>query len=150
MSTEIVKEQIQRFLETDEPEIFSIKGDWGVGKTFMWNKFLESNKYSLSLDKYSYVSLFGLNSLSELKYAIFENSIKKGSIGLKPSIESLKENFSSTFDSSWKQYLPTIGKLPLLKGAGGAIESISFLSVKKTLICIDDLERRGVGPPVSG
>ncbi len=29
MSVELVKEQIQRFLSSDTPEVLAIKGDWG-------------------------------------------------------------------------------------------------------------------------
>jgi len=40
MSLEIVKKEIFRFLESDTPEVLAIKGAWGVGKTYTWNKFI--------------------------------------------------------------------------------------------------------------
>ena len=48
----------------------AITGCWGVGKTFFWNKFRESYKLK---NKYVYVSLFGLESLSDLKTHIYSN-----------------------------------------------------------------------------
>ena len=75
MSIRLVKEEIKRFLNSPEPEVLCIKGKWGVGKTFTWNEYfkqaVKDNK--VSLQNYSYVSLFGQNSLEDLKYAIFEN-----------------------------------------------------------------------------
>ena len=52
-------------------------GQWGVGKTFAWNKYPFQNAQmqgQIGLKRYSYVSLFGINSLDDLKYAIFENT----------------------------------------------------------------------------
>lgn len=54
---------------------------------------LESKKNgTLGLDKYSYVSLFGVNSLQTLKLNIFENIVTKEFIGTDPGIESFKKN----------------------------------------------------------
>ena len=75
MSVKVIKDQIFQFLSSDEPEVMAIKGEWGVGKTFSWKKFLKdaSSEDKISLDRYSYVSLFGINSLEAFKYSIFEN-----------------------------------------------------------------------------
>ncbi len=83
MSIEIVKSQIQEFLSNDKPEVLAIKGAWGVGKTYSWNKFLlnAKNSNAIALERYSYVSLFGINSLDAFKYTIFEHVIKREMIG---------------------------------------------------------------------
>lgn len=143
MALELIEEQIKRFLVEKESTILCIKGDWGVGKTFMWDRVLQENSESLHLNKYSYVTLFGLNSLKELKQSIFESAISKEFIGTEPDITSYKNNLSSLIGRNWKPMLPFISKLPYLDNSGSAIESLSFLSIKQTLICIDDVERKG-------
>jgi hypothetical protein len=69
----------------------------GVGKTFSWKKFLNEakSKNGVKLDRYSYVSLFGINSLEAFKYTIFENVIKKEIIGTEASIDTFKNNATS-------------------------------------------------------
>ena len=87
MSVEIIKNQIFKFLVSDEPEVMAIKGEWGVGKTFSWKKFLkEANSANkIKLNRYSYVSLFGINSLEAFKYTIFENVVRREIIGTEAS-----------------------------------------------------------------
>ena len=71
MSIDIIENQIGRFLASEAPEVMSIKGAWGVGKTYAWTKYLNSakNQHKIALSKYSYVSLFGINSLDDLKFS---------------------------------------------------------------------------------
>jgi hypothetical protein len=92
VSIEIIKSQIDRFLETDTPEVLAIKGAWGVGKTFAWNKFLNEakRKNRIALGRYSYVTLFGLSSLDELKLSMFMGVVQKNHIGNKQDLNALK------------------------------------------------------------
>jgi hypothetical protein len=93
MSTRLVENEIRRFLADKEPEVTCITVHWGVGKTFAWNKHLkEAQKLGkIGLARYSYVSLFGVTSLDDLKYAIFENTVQSSEIG-EPTFETLKRN----------------------------------------------------------
>lgn len=147
MSVEVIKDQIFQFLSSEQPEVMAIKGEWGVGKTFSWKKFLKeacvNNK--VNLERYSYVSLFGINSLEAFKYTIFENVIKKEIIGTEASLETFKNNTTSLIESFGRQSINIFKGAPIVKSFSPAIETISFLSLNKTLICIDDLERKGKG-----
>lgn len=145
MSIEIVKSQIQEFLSNDKPEVLAIKGAWGVGKTYCWNKFLldAKNSNNIALERYSYVSLFGINSLDALKYSIFEHVIKREMIGTEANIETFKSNTTGLLEVLGRKSLGWFKGASLLKSFTPAIESISFLSLNNSLICIDDLERRG-------
>ncbi|WP_335911911.1 MULTISPECIES: P-loop NTPase fold protein [Shewanella] len=147
MSVEVIKEQIFQFLSSDEPEVMAIKGEWGVGKTFSWKKFLKdaSSENRISLERYSYVSLFGINSLEAFKYSIFENVIKREIIGTEASIDTFKNNTASLIESFGRQSFNFLKGAPIVKSFSPAIETISFLSLNSTLICIDDLERKGKG-----
>src|SRR5579885_1071732 len=74
-STQIIREEISRFLRSPEPEVICITGEWGVGKTYTWQTELNEakSKKELGLRRYSYASLFGINSLDGLKLSLFEN-----------------------------------------------------------------------------
>lgn len=145
MSLAAIKKQIFNFLSTDKPEVIAIKGEWGVGKTFTWNKFLRDAKLqnNISLDRYSYVSLFGINSLESFKYSIFENVINKNIIGDETNIETLSENTKSLIEKAGRQSFSFFKGAPIIKSISPAIDSLAFLSMNKTIICIDDLERKG-------
>lgn len=145
MSIEIVKSQIQEFLSNDKPEVLAIKGAWGVGKTYSWNKFLlnAKNSNAIALERYSYVSLFGINSLDAFKYTIFEHVIKREMIGTEANIETFKSNTTGLLEVLGRKSLGWFKGSSLLRSFTPAIESISFLSLNNSLICIDDLERRG-------
>jgi hypothetical protein len=132
MSIRLVKEEIKRFLNSPEPEVLCIKGKWGVGKTFTWNEYLKQavKDNKVSLQNYSYVSLFGQNSLEDLKYAIFEN------------IDSLyQRNIKSFLSKGYK--LST--NIPNIKGFKNILpdKGVLFSVVRNQLICIDDLDRAG-------
>ncbi len=141
MSIETIKTEITRFLESETPEVMAIKGKWGTGKTYSWNKLLKENKDKIKFEKYSYVSLFGINSLEVFKYAIFENAVSRNLIGKDSSIENFKENLLETSTALGKKCLEIFKS----KSNSHTIESLAFLSVRNTLICIDDLERKGEG-----
>jgi hypothetical protein len=69
--TELIENEIQRFLSTEEPEVVCISGHWGVGKTFAWNRYLKDarqKKRGIALERYSCVSLFGVNALDEFNW----------------------------------------------------------------------------------
>lgn len=144
MSLNVAKEQIERFLNTDFPEVMAVKGAWGVGKTYTWNKLLnEANEdKKIRYDKYSYISLFGINSLESLKYAVFEQTINTTLIGKPPSLETFKSNADTLLTSLGKKSFQYFQSAPLVKNFAPAIQSASFLSVNKTIICIDDFERK--------
>ena len=145
MSIAVIKHQIEKFLVNDAPEVMAIKGAWGTGKTYSWRKFLEESKAQkkITLGKYSYVSLFGINSLNELKQAIFECVISRELIGTEPSIETFKANMTAVSSSLGRKALDFLSNVPVFRNFTSTIDSLSFLSLNKTLICIDDLERKG-------
>ncbi|EBJ3262478.1 hypothetical protein DSE42_23030 [Salmonella enterica] len=145
MSLSVVREQILNFVSKSAPSVMAIKGEWGGGKTFSWNKFLLEAKSEnmISASRYSYVSLFGISSLDRLKYSIFENAVSKDSIGHDPSLDSLRKNTLGMLEILGRGSWSKLKELPYIKSAAPAIEAWSFMSVSDSLICIDDLERKG-------
>ena len=106
----------------------AITGSWGVGKTFFWNEFRE--RYKLK-NKYVYVSLFGLESLSDLKTHIYSN---------------IENNHSALEVPRWIRGLPSILKDTRISQFGisasvKVFDSLMFNQVKDAVICFDDFER---------
>jgi predicted AAA+ superfamily ATPase len=88
-----VEKELFRFLSSPIPEVLCINGPWGVGKTYLWKKCLieaSGKGDGLALGRCAYVSLFGVNSLDELKYSIFENTIKSDQVAAGASLDTLK------------------------------------------------------------
>lgn len=140
MSTDLVKQQIQKFLTTNKPEVLAIKGDWGVGKTHYWDMYIEQFKDECALKSYSYVSLFGINSIDALKQSTFLNAIDTNSIGQNKNAKAQAK--------LWADKLKSV-KIPMISnyisGVGEAFSSLSQLALKDTIICFDDLERHSEG-----
>ncbi|QUM78072.1 hypothetical protein HWV00_18670 [Moritella sp. 24] len=155
MSVELVKEQIEIFLKSCEPEVLAIKGRWGIGKTYSWDKYISEFKDEIALNSYCYVSLFGINSLDDLKRGIFDNTVDTNIIGQKPNINTFKQNYQSLVKQVGRKSTGVVKSIakPLVdiavKGLGSGLEdvfsSLSFLSLNETLICFDDIERHSAG-----
>lgn len=144
-SVKLIAEEISRFLKTSEPETICIMGKWGVGKTFAWNQFLRDavTSNAVGLKKYSYVSLFGQNSLEGLKYSIFENTVDIDHINSGPDLGTLSGSLSSIQKLS-RPILGVVGSI-LGKDYFSTIARGFFLTVRDEIICIDDLDRVGKG-----
>lgn len=148
MSVMQVQNALRHFATTKVSRAIVLKGEWGTGKTFIWNEVIRQHRQSFSRSSYSYVSLFGVSSLAELKRAIFTNIVKKDVAGQVATTESIKENFLRLDFSDAKSWLRKATgqtkdvKLPLLGGIGSIVDSIQFASISDTLICIDDFERK--------
>jgi len=145
MSANLVTEEISNFLGRKEAEVICIRGKWGVGKTYAWTSHLESahKKQAIALKRYSYVSLFGVNSLEELKFSIFENVITLSEGLRKADINSLDSFISSLVP--WRKLTRILQNIPVVQNFAGAdiTTLISFMTIHDQIICIDDLERRG-------
>ncbi|WP_156313551.1 hypothetical protein [Erythrobacter sp. SG61-1L] len=148
MSLAVVEEEVRRFLSDKTPEVLCIKGKWGVGKTFGWRAFLRKARddKKLALDSYSYVSLFGLNSLDDLRFALFERTVTGKNIGEDPTPLTFKSVIKDR--DIWRKLKP------IAQGAAGvfnlgsvtdALAKGATLFVRDQLICFDDLERAGTG-----
>ena len=80
-------------MASDEPEVICITGRWGVGKTFAWKKLLQqaADTAQIKLNSYSYVSLFGVNSLDQAKLSVFKNQRQVSAPNDLPTTEWLAE-----------------------------------------------------------
>ncbi|WP_201502768.1 P-loop NTPase fold protein [Psychrobacter cibarius] len=115
----------------------ALTGEWGIGKTRFWNDFYKENHTDLGVSKYSYVSLFGIDSIDALKFEI----------ALSTHDTTQKKDYLTGLKGIFKKGLDAID-LPKLEGTGvtlslgkGLISSAITSLIGDTLICIDDIER---------
>ncbi|EAV5712148.1 hypothetical protein E6P12_17695, partial [Salmonella enterica] len=154
-----VAKALDAFMQSDN-SVLVIKGDWGVGKTFFWNKYYNENKNNLKQIVYSYVSLFGKNSLSDIKREIFHlaKPIKKDKV--ESSFQQQTEEISGIYECiPWlnpkekivhkipflKPIVKYADNTPLLFRATNLISNLEYSLINNYLVCFDDLERRGSG-----
>jgi hypothetical protein len=148
MSIELVRKEIADFITGKDPSVLCLRGPWGVGKTYSWNAILSEKAATndVGLDAYSYVSLFGVNSLDGLKAAIFENTVSTKRDNLDADEESVAALMRKLTDKGrpWARFVENI---PFLRSwvPSGLTAALAFLSVRNAIICFDDLERRGKG-----
>jgi hypothetical protein len=152
MSIQLIKEQIRRFLADDSPSILAICGKWGVGKTHFWNTTIQEyakSKETFKLDKYGYTSLFGINSLGTLKSELFTSIVDRNLAGKDiTNIETAQENKLKTALSYGKMILGSVGPKAadlVMRNSSSIAESLYFASIRKAVICFDDLERKSKG-----
>lgn len=148
MQSNQIENALKDFVCHQERRAVVLKGDWGVGKTYLWRRAFENNKNKIIAKKYSYVSLFGLGSLKDLKRSIFENSIDiKSADKSINSQNTLIDNLQLIYDKSgsgFRKYF-NLGekiKLPFVGDLSSVVDSVQFSMINDTLICIDDFERR--------
>ena len=138
VSVEIAKAVLQKFLGSDQSNVLALTGAWGVGKTHVWNESLEAHRDSIKREKYSYVSLFGLRSLGELRTALLLKSqpIRSESTGVMNRWKVWRGKGNVAF-----KVLPALHGLPYVKNLNASVETFATHMVREMLICLDDLER---------
>ncbi len=140
MSIKSVSTELKRFLESKDPEVICIMGKWGIGKTYTWKKYLQetSQAKKIGLKRYSYVSLFGLNTIESVKNTLFEATVETDCIKNGPNIKTFQDNFKS-MEVTGRALTRLARNLPKIKDYVPDM----FITVRNQIICIDDLERTG-------
>lgn len=150
MSIKLVETAIRDFLSSPEPDVLCLSGRWGVGKTYAWDRYFKAARaeQKIALKRYAYVSLFGIDSLAELKYSIFENAVQTKAGGNEPSLETLRSNAMAVGEQLGRRGVRFLQQAPRVKEYLSGLGPVWFMSVKETIVCIDDIERRGKNLPI--
>ena len=137
-TVEKIEEKLLNLINQEDPFAIALTGEWGIGKTHFWKSFYKKNHNKFKTNKYSYISLFGIDSLESFKYQIAINThdTNKKTDNLLP----IKKLFSSIKD---KITFPKIEvKGFTLAVTQTMINSIISHFIEDTVICIDDFERK--------
>ena len=145
MLTKVVEGEIARFLASTEPEVLCIKGKWGVGKTFAWNRYVLEAKAEkrIVLPRYAFVSLYGVNTPEQLRASITENTVVREQIGEPIDLATVLNDPVGKVRALWRKMLSTLRYVPGSEEVNAIIQQLSFLSVREEIVCLDDLERKG-------
>jgi hypothetical protein len=146
MALRDIRNEINRFLSNDTPEVLCIKGKWGVGKTFAWNTYLKEAhpKGGVKLTKYAYTSLFGIKDLNDLKYSIFENTIPLKDLEKEINVDDFSEKLNYV-QRNFKKIASVVTSNNFVQQYIGGSSRAMFYFVRKQIVCIDDFERAGGG-----
>jgi hypothetical protein len=166
MSLASIRSALANLASSACPQVVTLSGKWGCGKTYLWNQCIkEAAKKDASKDVYySYVSLFGVNSLEAVRRNIFERRLsiydsaieinKQEAVSVHSSIYQLNSSHSLSTPSKPRIALlkakrlirklnATEPNVPYVKSISGLALELRDSFVKDQLICFDDIERRG-------
>lgn len=112
-----------------------INGEWGSGKTFFINKYIEDHDNTNNKKHYLYVSLYGLKDIDELKNKFFTFLLSDGSKRKISGFLSLGLNVVSS--------LSKFNNDNTQKAIESALDLLSSYStkIKDSVVFFDDLER---------
>ncbi|WP_173998901.1 P-loop NTPase fold protein [Agrobacterium rubi] len=145
MSTAQVKKEITRFLNSEETLTLCLSGKWGVGKTHTWNALLKEafENGTVRPTNYAYASLFGLESLKNVRKTVFENTVGAAAFTEKKQLEATVASVSERLGqmgTKWRAVAGFVRGIPIVADYDGLTEA-GFLDVRDQIVCFDDLER---------
>ncbi len=130
-----------------------MQGRWGVGKTYLWRYKVLPLVFNRPGKKiYSYVSLFGISSLAELKTSLAmatEESDQEAKYLEEQKAEQREHwltrarrsvNRAQPLAADVVSFVPTIGA-----DLARLVEKVGYFKIRERIICFDDIERRGDG-----
>ncbi|MBS9760903.1 P-loop NTPase fold protein [Pseudomonas mosselii] len=132
-------------------DVVVLKGNWGVGKTRYWNDYINNKRQSEHerLEKYSYVSLYGLNSIDQVRSKIYHGAeCWSGEQNLSTTLSKDEEQsrlskFLDYLEGKWQAKGERHETVPGLNRLSAALNAFSHSRIDNYLICFDDLERKG-------
>ena len=146
MSVQITKAVLKDFLSNAEANVLSLTGAWGTGKTYAWREALLAQKEDLKFKHYCYVSLFGINSMAELRMSLFTKSVAVSTLGKKLDFDTINEHWGSLaqdwFKAQYARFGPMVKSLPHGSTVSLGVEALAPSAVRDTLVCFDDFERQ--------
>lgn len=132
-----LKQVLDHFFANETQNILIINGEWGVGKTHFWDNYInqkiDGNELAENLKAYSYVSLFGVMSLSTLQEKIITNTAVIN--------ESKYEELLQKGGTNKKGLIGIIADIPFIKNNIYDATPYVHNLIRDQVICFDDLER---------
>jgi len=138
-----IEARLDSFLSSKEAGALVLQGKWGTGKTHLWRHKIMAPLLAKPWEKkYSYVSLFGIDSLGELKTTLamatseFDRDATQQRRRSAPVIRLWWWLWTKLEDIFG--FIPTFGdKL------SAAFRRTSFYLVRNRIVCFDDINQKG-------
>lgn len=146
MSVQITKAVLKDFLSNEETDVLALTGAWGTGKTYAWREAMLAHKDNIKFKQYCYVSLFGINNMSELRMSLFTKSVAVATLDKKLDLDTINEHWR-TIGKDWlkgqyERFGPMMRSLPHGSSVSLGLEALAPSAVRDTLVCFDDFERQ--------
>ncbi|HBO21915.1 MAG TPA: hypothetical protein DD649_03375 [Providencia sp.] len=122
-----MRNKIESFLSEEYNSGLMIVGDWGIGKTFYTLNLLKTINHGHRFDSQSYVSLLGMNKIEDVERNIHDNIRYFNKDGVTNLIKDTLK----------------IDKKLKFRNASFDITNFVPNRLNKTIIILDDLERKG-------
>jgi hypothetical protein len=160
MQFSLPSKSLDSFFSSDD-QVMAIRGPWGVGKTYLWDAYIQNriSRCDLPQAAYSYVSLFGKSSLLDVRTSIFQSA------KLISACEKIESNNDQRLDDPsrllvrvpWVRdvnnkskarpwlinWLTNLARsIPQADKNGGIIASLKYKLVKDYVVCFDGLEHK--------
>lgn len=137
---------LDEFIRSEVASTLTFQGTWGRGKTHLWNDrwnayCAEKRAEGISPRRYAYVSLFGLNSISEVRVALGLAALENDALAVSKPKESFFRGVLAKVTRATTQIsaeIPTVGV-----GTVQLAQIFANSRTKEILACFDDIERRG-------
>lgn len=139
LTLKYVEEVLAAFLADPSPGVLALKGEWGVGKTYLWNRYIEKQHKAAGCDSYAYASVFGVTNTAELRRTLF-TSLRP----LDPAAKS-KVSFWKRLSSSAARHMDvgfSAGVNVELKNTELWADAVENQALRGMVVCLDDLERK--------
>lgn len=146
MSVQITKTVLKDFLSNAETNVLALTGAWGTGKTYAWREALRAHKDKIKFKHYCYVSLFGINSMTELRMSLFTKSVAVATLDKKFDLDTINEHWGSIskdwMKGQYARFAPVLKGLPHGTTVSLGLETLAPSVFRDTLVCFDDFERQ--------
>ncbi len=160
MQLSLPSKSLDSFFSSDD-QVMAIRGPWGVGKTYLWDAYIQNRILRCDLPQaaYSYVSLFGKSSLLDVRASIFQSaklisSFDKveckfdqrlgdhpGVLARVPWLRNANDKFKGrSWPADWLTNLAR--SIPQADRHGGIIASLKYKLVRDYIVCFDGLEHK--------
>jgi len=153
MTKQIIEKELHKLIVQDDSGIAALYAPWGNGKTHFWKDFIQKLSKDESREvprdlRYSYISLFGMKSLKDIRNKIFENTVPLSKVKDDNPVQGYMENVAQSLSCIDHKTLKLLSKVrfslrvPYVHFSHEFSSAISDLSVRNMLICVDDFERK--------
>lgn len=138
-----IEKTVKDVLSSPVSEVLSIKGAWGVGKTYWWKSKFRSLIKPGRFDRYSYVSLFGVENLKDLEFKIFQEAVALEGTKVQQKSNKYISRLVPKISECFRRRFKTVEEIEVVKKYLPDLKAIALSKVNNYLICLDDFERKG-------
>ncbi len=133
MTLRSTKTHLIQLLEDKENKVVALSGKWGTGKSHLWRAVRDTSQDD-TVKKALYVSLFGLNNMTQVKLKIIQSALPNA------------DEHSAAWDKLRETFKTVQKVLKSVHSGFSALDDLALLAVptilKDKVIVLDDIERK--------